>query len=154
MDENGFDAQRIGDQASMLATGRPKAVQDISGDVIAAFDRDFLDRVGHVLNRDADEAVGDIFGGALRANLSRNRLKTAAAGVGIDGLIAAVSKQCREMPGGEFAGCDVGIGDGERSAAPVASRAWIGTSAFGSNAHAGAIKGQYRTAACRNRVDI
>ena len=45
-------AERIGDEAGMLPAGAAEAVQRIARDVVAALDRDLLDRIGHVLDRD------------------------------------------------------------------------------------------------------
>ena len=62
MDQHGGHAERVGNEAGMLAAGAAEAVERIARHVIAALDRNLLDRVGHVLDRDLDEAVGDLFG--------------------------------------------------------------------------------------------
>ena len=51
----------------MLAAGAAEAAQRVLGDVVAALDRDVLDRVRHVRDRDLQEAVGDLL---RRARLS------------------------------------------------------------------------------------
>ena len=73
MDQHACHAERIGDQAGMLAAGAAEAVERIAGDVIAALHGDLLDRVRHVLDRDAEEAVGDFLGRAAVADLVRER---------------------------------------------------------------------------------
>ena len=61
VDQHLGHAERVGHEAGVLAAGAAEAVQRIAGDVVAALHRDFLDRIGHVLDRDLDEAVGDLF---------------------------------------------------------------------------------------------
>ena len=61
MDEHAGHAERVGDKAGVLAAGAAEAVERIARHVIAALHRDLLDRVRHVLDRDLDEAVGDLF---------------------------------------------------------------------------------------------
>ena len=46
-------------QAGVLAAGAAEALQRVAGDVVAARDRDLLDRVGHAADGDVEEAVGD-----------------------------------------------------------------------------------------------
>jgi hypothetical protein len=53
VNEDRLHAQRIGDQAGVLAAGAAEAVERVAGDVIAALHRDLLDGVGHVLDGDA-----------------------------------------------------------------------------------------------------
>src|SRR5579883_3278928 len=60
MDEHGRHAERVGDAAGMLAAGAAEAAQRVAGDVVAALNRDLLDGVGHVLDGDAQEAVGNL----------------------------------------------------------------------------------------------
>ena len=52
MDEDARHAERVGDEAGVLAAGAAEAAQRVLGDVVAALHRDVLDRVGHVLDRD------------------------------------------------------------------------------------------------------
>ena len=54
-------AQHIGNQAGMLPAGAAKALQRIVGHIIAALHRDLLDGIGHVLDSNAQEAVGKLF---------------------------------------------------------------------------------------------
>ena len=62
MDQHLGHAERVGDEAGVLAAGAAEAVQRIAGHVVAALHRNLLDRVRHVLDRDLDEAVGDLLG--------------------------------------------------------------------------------------------
>ena len=54
-------AERIGDEAGVLAARAAETVERIIARVEALGDRNAFDGVGHVLDRDADEAVGDVF---------------------------------------------------------------------------------------------
>ena len=86
MDEHRLDAERVGDEARVLAARRAEAVERIARHVVAALDRDLLDGVRHVLDRDADEAVGDRFRRAPvadpRREAPRRPARTAASSIG------------------------------------------------------------------------
>jgi hypothetical protein len=75
VDEHRLDRKRVGDVAGVLAAGAAETVQRIARDVIAARDRDFLDRLGHLRHRDRDEAVGDFLRASAVADLARKRLE-------------------------------------------------------------------------------
>ena len=60
MHQHRVHAKHIGDQAGMLAAGTTKTLKRVVGHVIAALHRDFLDGVGHVLNRNPQEPVGKL----------------------------------------------------------------------------------------------
>ena len=62
MDQHLGHAERIGDQAGVLAAGAAEAIERIARHVVTALQGDFLDRVRHVLYRDPDETVGHVFG--------------------------------------------------------------------------------------------
>ena len=53
--------QGVGDQACVLATGAAEAIERVAGDVIAALHGNLLDRVRHILDRDLDKSVGNLF---------------------------------------------------------------------------------------------
>src|ERR1700716_2392689 len=85
MDQHGGHAECVGDQAGMLAAGAAKAVEGVAGDVIAALHGYFLDRVRHVLDRDADEPVGDLL--APAADLVREFRKGLAHRLVVERLL-------------------------------------------------------------------
>ena len=126
MDQHRCHAERVGDEAGMLAAGAAKRIQHIVGDVVAALDRDRLDRVRHVLDRDPDEAVGDLFRRAPVAELARERLERLAHGVRVERLVLLGPENVREKFGLQFARHHIGVGDGERAAAPVGEGPRIG----------------------------
>ena len=118
--------ERIGDQAGMLAARAAEAGQRVARDVMAARDRDLADRVGHVVDRDAQEALGDFVARCVvRAPLERDRpprCSRAARRRRIERLVAARAEHRREMLRHDPAEEQVAVGDGQRSAAAVAGR--------------------------------
>src|SRR5580692_2000646 len=92
MNEHAGHAERVGDQAGVLAAGAAEAIERIAGHVVAALDRDFLDRVRHVLDRDPDEAVGDLLAGAAVTDPFGERRKTLAYRVGVKRLLLSRSE--------------------------------------------------------------
>ncbi len=62
VDEHALHRQRVGHQAGVLPGRAAEAAQRVARHVVAALDRDLLDRVGHVADRDLHEALGHCFG--------------------------------------------------------------------------------------------
>ncbi len=157
MQQHRFHAERVGDQAGMLAAGRAEALQCVLGDVIALLHRDLLDRVGHVLDRDADEAVGDLLRAARLAGVGRDPGRHLREGRVhrrvVERLVAAGSEDLREERRLQLADHHVGVGDCERPAAAVAFRAGVGAGAFRSGAEPAAVVDQDRAAAGGDGVD-
>ena len=87
MDEHLRHAERVGDQAGVLAAGAAEAVERVARHVVAALHRDLLDRVRHVLDRDLDEAVGDLLPAAAVADVFRERREFRAHRVGVERLV-------------------------------------------------------------------
>ena len=96
MDQHCLHAQRIGDQAGVLAAGGTEAVERIFGHVVAALDRDLLDGVRHVLDGDADEAVGHFLAAAPVADLLGQLLERGMHGAGIERFIVVRPEDRRE----------------------------------------------------------
>ena len=96
MDEHRLDAEGVGDEAGVLAAGAAEAVERVFGHVIAALDRNLLDGVGHVLDGDAEEAVGDLLRGAAAADLGGERGESGADGIGVERLVAVRPEDPRE----------------------------------------------------------
>ena len=97
-----------------------------SADVVAALHRDGLDRVRHVLDGDLDEAVGDLFRRAPVAELAGQRLERLAHRRPVERLVLPGPEDVRKEIGLELSRHDIGVGDGERAAAPVGEGARIG----------------------------
>ena len=152
MDQHLGHAERVGDQAGVLAARAAEAVERIARDVIAALHGNLLDRVRHVLDRDLDEAVGDLFG-RFAADLVGELGKGLLHGFGVERLVLLGPENLREEIGDQLADQHVGIGDGKRPAAAVAFRAGIGAGRVGADAEARAVEVQDRAAAGRDRVN-
>ena len=71
MDEHARHAERVGDEARVLAARAAEAAQRVLGDVVAALDRDVLDRVRHVRDGDLEETVGDLPRACARCPVAR-----------------------------------------------------------------------------------
>ena len=60
VDEHGLHAELVGHQACMLAARAAEALQREARRVVPLLHRDLLDRIGHVGDGDAEEALGDV----------------------------------------------------------------------------------------------
>ena len=60
MDHHRPDPQRVRHQAGMLPARAAETLQHIAGDIMPPRDRDLLDRIGHIVDGDADEALGNL----------------------------------------------------------------------------------------------
>ena len=119
-------AERIGNQARVLAAGAAKTVERVAGHIVAALHRNFLDRVRHVLDRDLDEAVGDLLRSPLVANILRQRCEALTHRLGVERRVLLRTEYLRKEFGNEFSHHDVGVGHCQRTAAPIACRSGIG----------------------------
>ena len=101
MNQNRFHAQNIGNQTGMLATCPAKTLKRIFSDIITALNRNFLDRIGHVFNRNTQKAAGNFFFASFdtgfRFNLRRQRGKTGAHRCNVKHLILIGAKNMREI---------------------------------------------------------
>ena len=57
------NAERFSDQTRVLPCRPAKARQDITGHIVPTFNRDFLDGIGHVRDRDGDGFTDALCGG-------------------------------------------------------------------------------------------
>jgi len=110
-------AERIRNQTGMLAAGAAKAVERVARDVVAPLHGNLLDCVGHILDRDPDEAVRDLFGCAFRHRSRPRALRTPLAppsrrSAGRGSFPKIFGKEV----GNELAQHHIGIGHGERPA--------------------------------------
>ncbi len=126
MDEHGRDRQRVGDVAGVLAAGAAEAIERVARDVIAARDRNLLDRLGHLGDRDGEESVGDRLRLPPVADLARQGLEALAHDLLIERLVAARAEHLGEEIGDQLARHQIGVGDRERTAAAIGSGSGIG----------------------------
>ncbi len=157
VDQDLGHAERVGDEAGMLAAGTAETVQGVAGDVVAPLHRDFLDRVRHVLDRDLQIAVGDldrtsaIAGGVV--NLLCQRLELLVHRRGVKRRVLMRTEDVGEEVRLQLAEHDVAVGHRQRTAATVAGGAGIGARALRPDPVAGSVEETDRAAARRDRVD-
>ena len=102
MQEDARHAERVGDEAGMLAAGAAEAAERILGHVVAALDRDLLDRVRHVLDGDAAGSPRPPASGVRRVagrgrDLARPARRTSSrTTAAIERLIAVRPEDARE----------------------------------------------------------
>ncbi len=103
MEHDPGHAQGVGDHAGVLAPGPAETVQHIAADVVAALDRDGLDRLGHVLNGDGEEALGQFDRGHGAAgggqDLGRQGLETLADRRDVQRLVGPRRTPAGRIPG-------------------------------------------------------
>ena len=153
MQQHGLDAERVRDQAGVLASGPAEGVQRIARDVVAALHRDLLDRLGHVGDGDLDEAVGDLLGRAPVADFGRQHREFVADDLDVERLVLLRPEDRGEIGRDQLADHDVGIGHRERPAAAIGGRTGIGAGGVGADPEARAVIVEDRAAAGRDRVD-
>ena len=157
VDEDPGHAQRVGDRAGVLPARAAEHVEQVLGHVVAPLHRDLLDRVGHVGHGDLDEAGRDLLraagvAGGLGDPITQFR-KFRFRNIRVQGLVAARTEDVREIVRLDPAEQDVGVGDGERAAAPVAGRPGIGPGRVGPGPVPAAVEVQDRAAARGHGVD-
>ncbi len=121
VDHHPFHAERVGDEAGMLAAGAAEAGQGVAGDVVAARDRDSLDRARHIVDGDPNEPRRGL--DRRHPRLGADRLAQRQRRRAVDRPVAAGSEDPGKMLRPDLAEDDVAVGDRERAAAAVAGRA-------------------------------
>ena len=105
MDEHAAHAERIRDQAGVLAGRAAEAGERVLGDVVAALHGDLLDGIGHVLDGDANAARrerGRRRAVCVRQRRAAQRVELSRDDCGVERLIAV---RDRTAPGRSPAGC-------------------------------------------------
>ena len=137
----------------MLPARAAERVHDIFGDVVAALHRDGLDGVRHVGDGDPDEAVGDLLRRAAVAELPCQRREGLGHGAPVERLVLPGTEDARKERGLKLASHHIGVGHGERPAAPIGERPGIGARGVRSHPEARLVVMQDRAAARRDRMD-
>ncbi len=153
MDQHPRHAERVGDETGVLPAGPAEAVERVVGHVVAALHRDLLDRIGHVLDRDLDEAVGDLLSTAAVADLRRELGEAGAHRLGVERQVLLGPEDARKEVRDQLASHDVGVSHRERATAAIAGRSRIGAGGVRTDAKARAVEMQNRAAAGGDRVD-
>ena len=159
---SGWISTRVMPRASATAQAcwppaSPNTFSTYPRDVVAALHRDLLDRVGHVRHGDLDEARRHLLGAAVvaggRGDLLAELGEQGLRDLGVERGVAAGAEYLREVIRLDAAEQHVGVGDGERAAAPVAGRPGIGAGRVGPHPVPAAVEVQHRAAARGHRVD-
>ena len=152
------DADGVGDGAGVLAAGAAEGDEHVFGRVVAALDRDLLDRLGHVLVGDAQEAFGGGFSGDGLAgfgfDLGAEVFEPGDDDVAIERLIGVGAEDGGEEFGTHAAEQDVAVGDRERAAAAIGGGAGVGAGAHRPHAQAHAVEEADGAATGGHGVDL
>ena len=144
MNHHTVHAKRIRHQTGMLPACAAKAGQGITRDIMPALNGDFLDRIGHVGNRNCNETFGNFFRAHLLSgrgcNVHDKRFKFIAYDVGVERLVAVGSKYVREMRRNNLAQHDVAIRHRQRPTTPVTGRSGYSACRMGSNLETRTVK--------------
>ena len=140
MDEDGRNRQGVGDVAGVLAARAAEAIERIARDVVAARDRNRLDRLGHLRNRNGEKSVGDRLRLPPVADIARKRRKALAYDFIVERLVAARAEHFREQIGDQLARHQIGVGDRERTAAAIGCGSGIGAGGSGADPKARAVE--------------
>ena len=130
MDEDGFHAQGIGDETGVLAGGSAETLQREPGDVMPFLHGNLFDRIGHIRHRDPQISLRHILAGLSLSGCLTDLPREIGEFLFDDGrvqwFVAVRTKDRREMGGLDFTHAHVGVGHGQRSAAPVARGSRVG----------------------------
>ena len=102
MYEDAAHTQRVGHQTGMLPTRPAKALQGVAGHIMAALHTDFANGIGHIVDRNPQETLGQGSGrhrGIARSqrHLLRKGIKFLRNGFCIQRQITARAKDRRKM---------------------------------------------------------
>ena len=153
VDQDALHSERVGNGTGMLAAGTAKAGERVSGDVMAARDRNLADRGSHVVDGDLEESMRDILE-ALASDAVGNRLKARRRCFSVQRLVAAGSEHRRKLRWVDPAEEEVAVGDSQRAAVSVAGRAWVGAGALRPDAKTHSVEAADRSAAGCHCVDL
>ena len=154
MDEDGRDRQRIGDVAGVLAARAAEAIERIARHVVAARDRNRLDRLGHLGDRNGEKSVGDRLRLPPIADIARQSREALAHNFLVERLIAMRAEYFWEQIGDQLARHQVGVGDRERTAAAISCGAGIRAGGSGADTKAGAVEREDRAASSGDGMDL
>ena len=154
MDQHCAHAQCIGHTAGMLSARSPETGERISGDVMPARDADLADCIRHVVDRDGQEAFGNVLERTVFGQASGDVFQPRARRGWIERLVAIGAEDAREKRWIDPAEKEVAVGHRQRAVLAIASRARIGACAFRADAEAPTIIPADRAAACGHRVDL
>ena len=142
----------------MLCARPAKTLQHVIRDINAAGDRDFFDRIGHIVIGNRQRTMGNFFDrlplACGRLDFICQRLELGPDNICVQRLIPIGPKHMREHRWNKLAGHQIRISDRERPAAPVAGGTGIGAGAFRADLQPCAIEANDRTTPGCHRVNM
>ncbi len=157
MNHDGVHAKLVRDQARVLTGCAPETLQHEIRNVVSFLQRHLLDGPGHVGDGYPQEALCDrtrlLCRAGLGCNPLRQRRELTRDARSVQGKVALRSEDRRKMGCLNFSHHDVGIGDRERSAPPIADRPWIGARAVRAHAEAATVEVEDRPSSGSDCVD-
>ena len=154
MDQHRLHAQRIGDPAGVLAARTAETGQRIRSHVVPPRDADLADGIGHAVDRDGEEAFGDVLQRLRLRHGGCHLLQPRPRGGGIERFITARTEDAREEGRVDPPEEQVAVCHRQRAALAIAGGAGIGARAIGPNAKARSVELADRAAARRDGVDL
>ncbi len=133
MQEDPLHPQCVGDKAGVLATCATETVESVFRHVVTALNRDLLNGVRHIVDRDPQKAFGHLFRSRFRCagglgDFLRQLSELFTNNSGVQRLIRIGAKNLRKVLRLDFPEHDVAIGDSQRPATQITGRTGIGSS--------------------------
>src|SRR5450631_1752429 len=130
MTEDSPHTQCVRNQARMLPAGTPEALQRVSRDVIAARHGYALHGIGHAADGDSQTTGGNFLGTDPGAQARRDEVPKFGEldfdRSRVERLVRVGTEYGGETLGLNAARQHIGIGGGQRTAAPIAGGTWVG----------------------------
>ena len=153
MQQDMLHAQRIGNEAGVLSTRAAERIQQIARHVVAALNADLLDGIGHVFDGDGQEAFRHLLGRAPFAGRGGDFGELLGDRLAVEGLVLPRAEDRGKISRIELAKHHVGVGHGQRAAAPISRRARVGAGGIRPDAEAPLFGMQDGASAGGHRMD-
>ena len=141
----------------MLAARATETGERAARDIMPARNRDFLDRIRHIRDRDRQQTFGCrrrldcASGGGF--DLASQGCESGGDDLGVERLVAAGTEQRGEKFGAQPAERDIAVGHGQRAVVAITGRAGKGACRVRADLKACAVKAADRAAARRDGMD-
>ncbi len=137
MDEYLRHGEGVRDPARVLPTGPAEATQCVTGHIVPTLDGDLLDCVGHVVDRDRQVAIGNLFRRPAVTHCPIDfvgePLELLSYNFDVECRVRFGAENSGKEIGIEFANHDVAVGHGQWPAVAIAGRSRIRTRRVGPN---------------------
>ena len=158
MNKDPLDPEQVGDGTRVLAARPAEAGERIARHIVPARDRDFADRVGHIVVGDGEETACDLGGRAALPGRGLNRigdpLDLCQRCALVERLVAPRPKQRREMRRRNPPEHEIAIGHRQWPAIAIAGRPRLRPRALGPDSKAHPVEAADRSAPRRHGMDL